>query len=398
MNKAEIIQKYKDNVYYKRSPEMFMQLVMVVMNNKDTYMHKMKAPAFISLKRWICDQMKFLDHGSFYKADYPMKEMVYLVLHGMEDFPKCVVCGKPLDDPKAFRSIVSGFSQCCSKQCSKASRVNSFRATSLKTYGATHPLKSKTGLQHYCDTLEKHHGVRNPFQLEKSKAQIKATKKKNYGNENYVNVEKARQTRHQRFDGQWEGISTKRKRKETFMLHYGTDNNMKSEAGLKEYCASVEKRHGKGVTNPSQVPEVRCKQRSKYKYDSCSFDSAPELAFYIWLKDTGIEFQYKPKMFFTYEADGASHRYFPDFKIGDMVFELKGDQFFDEHGVMQNPYDHLQDTRFAAKQKCMLQNNVIVLKSSEYCMFEEYVAQKYGCGYLKQFKTAHCKDVTTMLS
>ena len=69
-----------------------------------------------------------------------------------------------------------------------------------------------------------------------------------------------------------------------------------------------------------------------------------------------------------------------------MIFELKGDQFFDENGIMQNPYDHSQDRCFAEKQKCMMRNDVIVFKSTEYQMFELYVKQKYGSDYVKQFK------------
>jgi hypothetical protein len=36
---------------------------------------------------------------------------------------------------------------------------------------------------------------------------------------------------------------------------------------------------------------IRC-SNVKYMYDSIKFDSAPELAFYIWLKDNNIEFEY----------------------------------------------------------------------------------------------------------
>ena len=222
--------------------------------------------------------------------------------------------------------------------------------------------------------------------MEKSKKQIKITKKEKYGNENYVNVEKSRQTRYQNFNGCWESTDTKKKRKASFKRHYGVDNNMKCEVGLLEYRNGIERKYGPGIINVSQSPEIRRKQKSKYKYDNYCFDSAPELAFYIWLKDHDIQFEYKPKLFFIYEVDGIKHRYFPDFKIDDMIFELKGDQFFNENGIMQNPYDHSQDKAFAEKQLCMMQHNVILLKSSEYCMFEIYISQTYGDNYLKKFK------------
>lgn len=386
MNEEEIEQKYKDNVYYKQNPEMFMQLAIIVENTKDTYVRKIKTDKFNDLKKWIYDQLTFLNNDHFHKDDYSMKEMIYLILNGMENFPKCAICERLLDDPNKFISIVKGFLLCCSKDCSNIRRLNSFKMTSMKTYGTNHPLKSTRGYQHYCDTLEKHHGVRNTFQMEKSKKQIKITKKINHGYENYTNVEKSRQTRYQRFGGRWESVDSKKKRKASFKKHYGVDNNMKCKAGLQEYFAGFEKKYGKGIKNPSQVTEIKCKQRSKYKYDNCFFDSAPEIAFYIWLKDNAIEFEYKPKIFFIYIVDKVKHRYFPDFKIGDLIFELKGDQFFNENGIMQNPYDHSQDRCFAEKQKCMMRNDVIVLKSAEYQMFELYIMQKYGCNYIKQFK------------
>ena len=396
MTEDEIKQKYKDNVYYKRNSEMFALLVDVVECHVDSYAQRLRKSKYDALKLWLYDQLPFLDNEQYTSIDYPLKEVIYLVMQGMTDFPKCAVCEKRIVNPARFMSIVSGFALCCSDSCTKKKRCQSFRETSLRQYGTVHPLKSKAGYQHYCDALEKSHGVRNVFQLETTKAQIKATILENHGDANFHNVEKSRKTRALHFNGHWENDDVKKKRKASFKSHYGVDNNMKSEIGRQEYRAGVEKKYGKGITSLSQVPEIRCKQKSKYRYDERSFDSAPEIAFYIWLKDTGIEFEYKPKMFFSYAVDGVLHRYFPDFKVGDMVFELKGDQFFNKNGVMQNPYNHLQDKCFAEKQKCMLANDVIVLKSAEYQMFELYVAQKYGCNYLKQFKMAKKKDIAQL--
>lgn len=39
------------------------------------------------------------------------------------------------------------------------------------------------------------------------------------------------------------------------------------------------------------------------------FDSKPELAFYIWLKDNGIEFEFHPNISFIYEYAGKRHVY-----------------------------------------------------------------------------------------
>lgn len=49
-------------------------------------------------------------------------------------------------------------------------------------------------------------------------------------------------------------------------------------------------------------------------YNGIIFDSAPELAFYIWLRDHNIQFEYQPKdHLIKYEVDGVIHTYYPDF-------------------------------------------------------------------------------------
>ena len=72
-----------------------------------------------------------------------------------------------------------------------------------------------------------------------------------------------------------------------------------------------------------------------------------------------------------------------------MIFELKGDQFFDDNGIMQNPFDHSMNKIFEAKQQCMIKNDVVILRSSDYYMFELYVKQTYGNEYLKKFKISN---------
>ena len=40
------------------------------------------------------------------------------------------------------------------------------------------------------------------------------------------------------------------KAKKTFTEHYGVDNNMKCEKGKKEHRDAIERKYGKGITNP----------------------------------------------------------------------------------------------------------------------------------------------------
>jgi len=111
--------------------------------------------------------------------------------------------------------------------------------------------------------------------------------------------------------------------KEGFKSHYGVDHNMKSDEGLKYWQQCFKEKYG--VDNPFKCPEIRDKIRRKYVYANIRFDSAPELAFYIWLKDNHIGFEYQPHTSFTYEHNGKQHEYFPDFKVNEQYIEIKGD-------------------------------------------------------------------------
>ena len=96
-----------------------------------------------------------------------------------------------------------------------------------------------------------------------------------------------------------------------------------------------------------------------------SFGSSWEFKVYDFLKEHGIEFEYQPSISFEYEYDGKVHTYHPDFKVGEKIFEVKGDQFFNESGKMINPYDRTQDDKYEAKYKCMVDNCVVILRWSD---------------------------------
>ena len=117
-----------------------------------------------------------------------------------------------------------------------------------------------------------------------------------------------------------------------------------------------------------------------------NFDSIYEIAFYIWLVDNNIQFEYEPAISMQYIFDGKRHQYMPDFIVEGQVVEIKGDHFFKEDGTMQNPYDHSLDPLYEAKHQCMLANNVKIIKVSEMKDVLEYICSKYGKNYLKQFR------------
>lgn len=152
-----------------------------------------------------------------------------------------------------------------------------------------------------------------------------------------------------------------------------------------------------GMKNGGGSPIAHQKMHRKYLYEDIYFDSAPEIALYMWLKDYGLEFEYQPKHPLQYKFEGHVYNYFVDFYVKDIdqLIEIKGDQFFNENGVLFCPFRKKSWTdeqyakinrRYAMKHQCMIQNNVAIMKFKDYSFFLDYVSKTYGKDYLKQFR------------
>ena len=146
-----------------------------------------------------------------------------------------------------------------------------------------------------------------------------------------------------------------------------------------------------GVDAPAQFPEIRKKQQVRCQYDGKNFDSIYEIAYFIWLTDNNIPFIYEPNVRFKYCYDGKSHWYMPDFLVADQYVEIKGDHFFNEDGTMCNPYDNSQDGLYEAKHRCMIENDVKIMKISEMKDIVKYVKSKYGNDFLKKCRKSSKK-------
>ena len=128
-----------------------------------------------------------------------------------------------------------------------------------------------------------------------------------------------------------------------------------------------------GTSNPSDFTK-----RGRYYYDNQKFDSSWEVYFYSYLKDNNISFQYHTKNFyFPYDFEGKPCRFYPDFIVGDKIYEVKGDHFFDENDVMINPFD-LSDRKPQYKQKCIQENNVILIRGKEIGKYKKYFEEHHS--------------------
>ena len=176
----------------------------------------------------------------------------------------------------------------------------------------------------------------------------------------------------------------KRKKCRTCLSKYGVGFPLQSPEIFAKAVSTNIKRYGAKM--PIQNHDIFKKSKNRYEYNGIKFDTKPELAMYIWLTDNKIPFEYQPDTFFEYSDGKRTRRYFPDFKIQDVFYEIKGDHFFDKNGMMCNPYDHSKDYIYAAKYRCILDNNIKLIRTAEYMKYVKYVQHKYGYKFLDQFK------------
>ena len=346
---------------------------------------------------------------------------------------------------------------CGSKECLRKQMVQTSQETCLKLYGVKH-VWSLSEVQQKCkstknelygcgcniekqkQTLKEKYGVDYTWQISSVKEKSKQTNLERRGceyalqsdevrkkckdtiekhkqeNQNYYSDihHKAQETNIANgHDPNW---NNQEQAKKTFIAHYGVDNNMKCEKGRNEYCAAIREKYGKdyfveteqfqqkhsdnykkktGYSHQAQNLDVQKKMKRRYLFENRTFDSLTEIAFYIWLRDNHKKFEYQPKNSFIYEYDGKCFSYFPDFIVDSVFFEIKGDHFFKEDGIMYLPYKNKTWTdkqyewicgKYEAKHQCMLKNNVKILRYKDCKKYLDYVKQKYGKGYLKQFK------------
>lgn len=166
------------------------------------------------------------------------------------------------------------------------------------------------------------------------------------------NVEKRKKTSLERYGAEFplRNEDVKRKQAATNIERYGCASSMQSKAVQEK--ARATNRAKRGCDWPAQDREVFLKQKKRYVYDGRSFDSKPEIAFYVWLKDNGMDFEYQPDAGFEYDFEGKARKYFPDFRVDDVYYEIKGGHMVSEDGGWICPWDRSQDARYRAKRKC----------------------------------------------
>ena len=182
----------------------------------------------------------------------------------------------------------------------------------------------------------------------------------------------------------WQSPECRKKCNETNRLKYGTANMFQCPSAKKTL---VEKY---GVDHFSHSPEFARRRKKKYTQDGIGFDSMDEINLYNFATICGKNVNLHPDIRFTYLARDKEHWYEPDFQIDDVLYEVKGRQFFknkDTTQCMVNPYDHSMDDIYEAKHQCMLKNDVhIVTDTTLFGLIREF----YGTDTSEEDIIARC--------
>jgi hypothetical protein len=160
--------------------------------------------------------------------------------------------------------------------------------------------------------------------------------------------------------------------KKTNLEKRGHDSNFKDEDFHKKSIQTQIEKYGRAIYSRN------------YIYNDVCFDSSWELAYYIYLIDHNINFEYQPKVEITYTGeDNLKHNYYPDFKVDNKLQEIKGNQFFNENN---EPFCKITNTWWKEKYDCMLSNNIEILREQDLSYVFDYIKQTYGNDYLSKFK------------
>jgi len=171
----------------------------------------------------------------------------------------------------------------------------------------------------------------------------------------------------------------------------GKENILSEETKLKISNSLKGKSRGRGLT--SEIEDMRKRKISetmkknpnsgglrkgsgrgkKGWYDGYWCDSSWELAWVIYNLDNNIIFE-RNKIGFKYLINGKIKKYYPDFKIGNTFYEIKG----------RRNYDDLDSKN---KEKIsQFKYELVILYEKDMVKYLKYVTQKYGKDYIKLYK------------
>lgn len=404
------------NFYSQLNKQYFNEIVEIVKSRPVHYLNIIRGKKY--LVQWINDTVNCLNDKK-----YDLRTKVYWIINGLMDFPLCQTCGKKFKTN--IRNLAAGYGKYCSHSCSNSNKEHNEKIiktrekhksedkdflkkinekqkkTKLERYGnsnytnrekAHKTIKEKYGTDWFVQTEQfkekqketyiEHYGVDHNWKSKKSRDKMKQTCLELYNDENYNNREKSKQTSLKKYgvDNPAKSKIVQDKMKQTYLLRYGVDHNFKDEECKKKIRQTNIKKYG--VPYPTSC---------RYFYDNNYFDSSWEVAYYIWLKDNSIKFEYHTKTFEYKDENEKIHIYELDFVVDNNgkqeYIEIKGPQFFNDKGELCSIFNKNKNNSLAiAKFKCMKENNVKILSEHEITPILTYIDKQYGKKYICNFR------------
>lgn len=273
--------------------------------------------------------------------------------------------------------------------------------TNLQRYGVDNPSKSKIVIDKIHQTFQERYGVDNAMQIpevhnkfmeslnsltledkQRIKEQRKLTCLDRYGVEHVSQLDtiqsKISNSHHNRTKEQVE--ESNRKRTETCLDRYGVEFVIQSKTVKEKSRETLLEKYG------VPFPINHKFRRIVYEYDDELFDSSYELYFYIWAKENNHSIVRLKDKKYSFEVDGKTYYYFPDFLFDGKEVEIKGEHFFDIEGNLINPFtrdDRIQQI-YKAKGECIKSNGVTVI--SDVTDQQKYVESKYTSNFISLFR------------
>ena len=264
------------------------------------------------------------NYNEFYEylcEKYPnnhIKEALYMFYNGIDSVPLCKTCKKPVK----FHGYYYGFSKYCCQKCAQVDEEvrEKLKHTNIEKYG---------------------HDYLNKFSKKG-----KETKKRLYGDANYNNNEKSKQTCLERYGGDnpMKNKDIQEKSKQTCLERYGSPLYLTSDEyqSKRAECFEKSKRtmfERYGHEYPSQIPELKekikqtCLERygvdyacmRKEAHNSRNANSLPNLKFRNLLEKYGIQ----------YETEKYLNGKTFDFCCGNIMIEINPSP---THNINWNPF------------------------------------------------------------
>ena len=271
---------------------------------------------FRKVKNLNNDELEYLNNR-FSDSD-SLSESIQRILHGIEEKPKCPICGNPvkwLGKPNRLMlntcSLECGFklrTQHIKETCQEKYGVSNcfasdekkqkIKETNLKRYGVDNPHKNKQVIEKTRNTCLERYGVLNGGGTPEAIKKIKQTKLERYGDENFVNVEKCKQTKFEKYGNP--NYTNMDKNIKTCKAKYNVDywfQSIEYKSNIKEYQRKARQTKIKNNTLVNSKLEsmaynllkkyfsdIKCQWKDDEKYPyNCDF--------YIPEIDTWIEIQ-----------------------------------------------------------------------------------------------------------